>query len=613
MGFLRKAANGPGGFHGFSAAALLTDRLVDGEAAALAGRSLPVLTQGAVAAALGASPGGVLRLARYEQLSGRERPAHDRLTAVLPTVTDPALRRDLEVQRQLGIAFEPDFDPFELELPGEAGDDATAVRALVAVAFQRLIVDGVEPAAGWARTPSDDDWAEQLSIEARARRAFLDLLARDDPDELLDALDLFYWVPTLALAQSLPAEAIEAGLAARAAAARHGLGAIEPFLDHQLGCAYTTQLRVDEAAPLVERGLAGFAESDNWSWWMHAKSIQHVLAVMSREQPPAGMDELERLMLIGDWRIGRRSLGHSVLMEMAIVLTSLGDVDGAGRIVLAEGDLDELMLTNADRALTAEMIFAAAVAEGDSATAARIQRIVDHMMPSPYVLIVRERMQALLTEDGAAPAPVVVEDLGNGFEIFRTRWLLLSHAVRRGRRDAALGALANLDAYASEARVAAVRTRAVQLFRTPVSAVEGTLSTRQLEVATLAAAGRTNREIASALFLGVRTVEGYVAGVLRALGLARRSDLATVSLPVSLAAAPGSSLGAGPVYLTLRQGQVAALIAAGASNLDIAEAIGIAEKTVDKHIAAIKERTGLGTRTAIAASFRTVLAQPAEA
>lgn len=83
-----------------------------------------------------------------------------------------------------------------------------------------------------------------------------------------------------------------------------------------------------------------------------------------------------------------------------------------------------------------------------------------------------------------------------------------------------------------------------------------------------------------------------------------------MSLPVALGAVSG--LPAEPVYLTMRQGQVAALIAAGASNLDIAETLGITEKAVGKHIAAIKDRTGLGTGTAIAASFDTVLAQPAE-
>jgi DNA-binding NarL/FixJ family response regulator len=604
---------GHGGFHGFSAAAVLTERLVDGEAAALAGGSLPALTRGELAAALGSSPRGVLRLARYEQLSGRERPAHDRLTALLPTVTDAALRRDLEVQQQLGVAFEPAFGAFTLSLD-DSDTSATGIRALVAVAFHRLVMDGVEPASGWTAPPSAADWAEQLSIEERARLGLHDLLARDDPAEILDSIDLLYWVPTLALAHSLVAESLDVAAAARRAAERAGLGAVVPFLDHTTGCSYTTQLRVAEAADLIERALTGFGESGNWSWWMHARSVQHVLAVMSREQLPDGgssMSELERLLLLGDWREGRRSLGHSVLMEMAIVLTSLGDADGARRIVLADGDLDELVLTNSDRALIAEMLFAAAVADGDTAGAERLQRVVEHMMPSPYVLIVRERMRALLS-DGAALEPVVVQDLGNGFEIFRTRWLLLSHAVRRGRRDAALGALANLDAYASEARVAAVRTRAVQLFRAPVAAADGALSTRQLEVATLAAAGRTNREIAAALFLGVRTVEGYVAGVLRTLGLARREDLATVSLPVALLGASSQDGAAEPVYLTLRQGQVAALIAAGASNVDIAEALGITEKTVDKHIAAIKERTGLGTRTAITASFHTVLAQAAQ-
>ncbi|WP_147375418.1 LuxR family transcriptional regulator [Jiangella rhizosphaerae] len=587
--------------------------LVDGEAAALAGRSLPALTGGALAAALESSPSGVLRLARYEQLSGRERPAHDRLTAVLPTVADPSLRRDLEVQLQLGVAFEPAFGAFTLSLDGPPGvveSSATAVRALVAVAFDRLVMDGIEPAGGWTAAPSVADWAEQLSLEERARLGLLELLARDDPAEILDAIDLLYWVPTLSLAHSLVVEGLQVADAARRAAERAGLGAIGPFLDHITGCCYTTQLRVAEAADMVDRALAGFEESGNWSWWMHVRSIQHVLAVMSREQPPGGgtsSSELERLLLMGDWRDGRRSLGHSVLMELAIVLTSLGDADGARRIILADGDIDDLVLTNPDRALTAEMLCAAAVADGDTVEAARLQRIVDHMMPSPYVLIVRERMQALLSGTAVQEAPVV-EDLGHGFEVFRTRWLLLSDAVRRGRRDAALGALANLDAYATEARIAAVRTRAVQLFRAPVAPADGVLSTRQLEVATLAAAGRTNREIAAALFLGVRTVEGYVASALRALGLARREDLATVSLPVSLGAA---SEVAEPVYLTLRQGQVAALIAAGASNLDIADTLGITEKTVDKHIAAIKDRTGLGTRTAIAASFHTVLARAA--
>lgn len=56
------------------------------------------------------------------------------------------------------------------------------------------------------------------------------------------------------------------------------------------------------------------------------------------------------------------------------------------------------------------------------------------------------------------------------------------------------------------------------------------------------------------------------------------------------------------------QGQVAALVAAGATNAEIASALGISEKTVDKHMTIIKERTGLSTRTSVVTLFRTAIA-----
>ena len=51
------------------------------------------------------------------------------------------------------------------------------------------------------------------------------------------------------------------------------------------------------------------------------------------------------------------------------------------------------------------------------------------------------------------------------------------------------------------------------------------LSPREVEVAGLAAMGRTNREIAESLFLSVRTVEGHVAAAMRKLGVASRQAL----------------------------------------------------------------------------------------
>ena len=52
-----------------------------------------------------------------------------------------------------------------------------------------------------------------------------------------------------------------------------------------------------------------------------------------------------------------------------------------------------------------------------------------------------------------------------------------------------------------------------------------TLTRREKEVLRLAASGKTNREIAEALFLSIRTVEKYRQAVMHKLGLAKREDL----------------------------------------------------------------------------------------
>ena len=66
----------------------------------------------------------------------------------------------------------------------------------------------------------------------------------------------------------------------------------------------------------------------------------------------------------------------------------------------------------------------------------------------------------------------------------------------------------------------------------------GFLTPRETEVLELLAQGRTNKQIAVELELGIRTVEGYVSNVLGKLGVSSRTEAATHALIHSLVTSP---------------------------------------------------------------------------
>ena len=68
----------------------------------------------------------------------------------------------------------------------------------------------------------------------------------------------------------------------------------------------------------------------------------------------------------------------------------------------------------------------------------------------------------------------------------------------------------------------------------------GGLSAREREVAVLIAQGKSNREIAAAMTVGVKTVETYVTRILNKLGFDSRVQVATWALEQGLT---GSSRG----------------------------------------------------------------------
>lgn len=122
------------------------------------------------------------------------------------------------------------------------------------------------------------------------------------------------------------------------------------------------------------------------------------------------------------------------------------------------------------------------------------------------------------------------------------------------------------------------------------------LSAQARVVARLAASGMRNKEIAAAIFLSEKTVEGLVATVLATLGTKSRVGIGgRVPFDVPVAAIR---------ELTKRQGQVARLLAEGRGNAEIADSLSISEKTVEKHVSDLFSVLGVNSRAAVAAFFR---------
>ena len=131
--------------------------------------------------------------------------------------------------------------------------------------------------------------------------------------------------------------------------------------------------------------------------------------------------------------------------------------------------------------------------------------------------------------DAVADAAGAFERLGLPFDAARTR-LALGRALRRRRkwgaaRDALASAASGFDALGSPGWAERARSELARVgARRPRPA--GELTPAERRVAELAAAGRSNKEIAAAQFITVRTVEAHLGRVYGKLGVRSRSQLA---------------------------------------------------------------------------------------
>ncbi len=155
---------------------------------------------------------------------------------------------------------------------------------------------------------------------------------------------------------------------------------------------------------------------------------------------------------------------------------------------------------------------------------------------SPWASVCALRCRAMLT--------AAENDLASAFEAYdrtlaqleehpfpfeRGRTLLCVGGVRRQaqQKKAAREALEQALALFEElgARLWAEKTRAELARISGRRAADDDLTETEKRVATLAAEGRTNKEIAAALFMGVSTVEAHLSHVYRKLGIRSRAGL----------------------------------------------------------------------------------------
>jgi DNA-binding CsgD family transcriptional regulator len=121
----------------------------------------------------------------------------------------------------------------------------------------------------------------------------------------------------------------------------------------------------------------------------------------------------------------------------------------------------------------------------------------------------------------------------------------------------------------------------------------GSLTARERQVAEAVAAGASNREVASALAMALRTVECHLADIYTKFGVDSRVQLAVV-----LANRAADTLGAEWLSLTEAEKDLAALVGAGMSNRLAASQLYLylSPKTVEFHLGRIYRKPGVTSR-----------------
>jgi len=312
-------------------------------------------------------------------------------------------------------------------------------------------------------------------------------------------------------------------------------------------------------------------------------------------------------------------LAAGEMVLTAFALAAIDELDRAADLMDRAGGPNLRGLQLVDRVYGHEILLQAELARGDLEGAARrldqvdALAIADHNMASAAAARCRARFAEATSDGVAAVAAATIASeraarVRGQLEVLRADVL----AAAAGAGVDAQRVADQFNAVADQAvriGATAIRNWAVRELRrlgrrlrdVPTEAWDS-LTPQQALVARLAAAGLRNREIAEQLFVSERTVEGHI-----------RSILGTLAAPTRVAIGahlPNDRAGVSPANLTPRQWDVGRLVAEGCSNRDIAQVLGVGDKTVEKHLADLFARLGVRSRSGVAAALRTAGTKP---
>jgi DNA-binding CsgD family transcriptional regulator len=216
---------------------------------------------------------------------------------------------------------------------------------------------------------------------------------------------------------------------------------------------------------------------------------------------------------------------------MAVYETDLVE-RGRAWTCVATGELTracELLAAAAARAEAADLRFAEARLLHDIARLGRAGEVAPRL--ATLAGLVDGELVAALAGHAAALArsrPAELEAAGHAFEAFGT-WLLAAEAYQaaaasyRSRSDSR-----RANAAARHAAELAARCGSVQTPGLAPGTEADRLTRREREIAGLAAAGASSREIAARLVLSIRTVDNHLQSAYSKLGVTSRDELARI-------------------------------------------------------------------------------------